>query len=293
MANAEKAKYRRLIEGSPLFDLDREKDYSAYRRELNNMREYLYHYVTTGNEKKYEVYGSYIIETADDCIRGYNRENGVPFLNYFLASWGKARKRLEGEEHANKKYGAMHFSRETLRAIRNYRRYAEKCLPGLTEGERNRRIALAMDITYKEAVELCWLSKAEAVSGDSPIRIDEESPSLWENLAAPEYGNAVEESEGAEETLAVIERLYRRVQERQKQILSDLVTIHILEDYSLIREQAEVFSFVNREIWENFIAGEPLPTQRDIARKYDRDESSVSRTWNSFLEKLREELVKE
>lgn len=290
MANSKKAEYRQLIEDSPLFGLDREKDYSAYERESKRMIGYLFSYLTTGKKgEEYKNYGMEILKTASRCIKNYDVSKGT-FLAYFMKAWKLEYSHAKGRENAEEESHGMKASRDDRRAVQKFRRLFDQIDRPCSVAQKIRQVAEAMGVTEEYAIRLWEQDNTVTLSGNSPQGGDEDGPEVFENIAAPEYGNAAEEREGAEETLAVIERLYRRVQERQKQILSDLVTIHILEDYSLTREQVEVFSFVNREIWEDFIVGEPLPTQRDIARKYGRDESSVSRTWNSFQEKVREEI---
>ena len=53
----DKLMYEALIQESPLFSLDKETEYSAYKRESYKMIEYLYCYLMAVNQKDYEPYG--------------------------------------------------------------------------------------------------------------------------------------------------------------------------------------------------------------------------------------------
>lgn len=294
MANSKKAEYRQLIEDSPLFGLDREKDYIAYERESKRMIGYLFSYLTTGKKgEEYMNYGMEIYDTASRCIKNYDTSKGT-FLAYFEKAWKLEYGHAKGSEKAEEESHGMKVSRDDWRAVQKFRRLYDQIDRPCSVAQKIRQVAESMHEMVEYVTRLWELDNTKFISGNSSQGGDEEGPEVFENIAAPEPGIATEENEAAEGILAVIERLYQRVQERQKPILSDLVTTYILKkEYALTSEHAEALSFVNREIWEDFIAGKPLPTQRDIANKYGREESSVSRTWKSFAKKVREELEKE
>ena len=49
------------------------------------------------------------------------------------------------------------------------------------------------------------------------------------------------------------------------------------------------FSFISESIIEQWNHDGSVPTQREIAEKYGRKESSISRTFKDFLEKIKRE----
>lgn len=67
----DKGKYRSLITDSPLFDIDKEQETVAYKRESYKMVEYLYCYLLAINEHAYEPYGSEIVKVATRCINNF------------------------------------------------------------------------------------------------------------------------------------------------------------------------------------------------------------------------------
>ena len=73
-----KEEYENLLNNSPLFDIDKERDFAKYDTErkkllaviLDYYRFYIYEY------KNLDGYGSSLMATADNCIKAYEKENG-------------------------------------------------------------------------------------------------------------------------------------------------------------------------------------------------------------------------
>ena len=55
-------------------------------------------------------------------------------------------------------------------------------------------------------------------------------------------------------------------------------------------ETDEKYSFINKDAIKEWKKSGVLPTQREIAGKYERNEASVSRTVKDFQKKLKKEL---
>ena len=55
-------------------------------------------------------------------------------------------------------------------------------------------------------------------------------------------------------------------------------------------ETDEKYSFINKDVIKEWKKSGVLPTQREIAGKYERNEASVSRTVKDFQKKLKKEL---
>ena len=106
-----------------------------------------------------------------------------------------------------------------------------------------------------------------------------------------ESGESAEEKVIQEENIYVIlekiEMAYKGLQERQKKIVSDVITTKICDTIEDINIAVEHFDFINVEIFENYKKTRRVPTQRDIAEKHKRDEASISRTAKEFIKKVK------
>ena len=83
-----------------------------------------------------------------------------------------------------------------------------------------------------------------------------------------------------------IGKVFADIQERQRPLVADLLTIKICSSLVNI---PEVDTFINWDIVNEWKKTGTIPTQRDIAQKYQRNEASISRSYKEFLKKLRKE----
>ena len=98
------------------------------------------------------------------------------------------------------------------------------------------------------------------------------------------------ESDGGtdkEELLDKIEKTFNSLQKRQKPIVSDIMTTKLWLDLEEIEKK---YSFISKDAIEEWKKSGVLPTQREIAKKNNREETSVSRTVKDFQKKLKKEL---
>ena len=78
------------------------------------------------------------------------------------------------------------------------------------------------------------------------------------------------------------------LQLRQRPMLSDMITLKLCDQIS--ETQRRQYSFISKDIMDAWTTTGVLPTQRDIAKKYGRDETSVSRSVKDLINKLRKEV---
>ena len=159
-----------------------------------------------------------------------------------------------------------------------------------------------IDCSTREFVET--LSDAMGLSETEVIEIIKISGIAVEsNASQNEYGEgydifdlvsssgSVEEKLTQEENIyAVFEKIemaYNGLQERQKKIVSDVITAKICDTIEDINIAVEHFDFINIEIFEKYKKTRRVPTQRDIAEKHKRDEASISRTAKEFIKKVK------
>lgn len=282
----EKEKYERLISESFLFSLDREKESIAFKRESYRMIELLYCYLLSINKKAYEPYGCEITEVAVRCIKNFDYTKGI-FLHYFNAAWKKEYKRIFENKAREEKYRGIKITEEDQRAVRKYIRLADKLGSNLSKEELYQKLSKAMCLPVDKIRELAQLSEL-SVASDTYIGEDGNEQSIWEIIpGTTDIGQIIEDAENFYELLRKIDKVFCTLQKRQKLIVSDLITIRICPLLEKIKEGE--YSFISSSITEKWRSQGRIPTQREIAQKYGRCETSVGRTIKEFCDKVKKE----
>lgn len=285
---ADKEKYEKLIQESPLFSLDKKAEPVAFRNARLKMIENLYLYLLSINKEKYEPYGCEITETANRCIDTYDCARGE-FLNFFNYAWKKEFKYTKNRERLAEKYRGLHVSENTVRAVRKYIKCAEKIEKKDKPEELYSKLAEAMELPVKTIRELAELVDIQVETGNSISDEDEEE--LWGHIANNvNIERDFEEKEGAENILNKVDKVFQGLRAKQQPIISDVITTKL---WMCLEEPEQRYSFISKEVAEEWNKKGTLPTQRDLAKKYGRDEASISRTVKTFLQKLKKEMEQE
>lgn len=284
--NYEKGKYEQLILESPLFDLDRKVEYTAFKRESYRMVEYLYCYLLSINKKEYEPYGCEIAEIATRCISNFDTSKGI-FLHYFNAAWKKEYSHILSKQMESSKYRGLHITEEDIRSVRKYIKIAEQLGNHTNPSELYKKLSEAMNLPLERILDLEKLSRT-SVCRDSYLDVDGEEQSLWNQLQDCDIVELnIESEEEINIIMARIDRAFCSLQKRQQAIISDMITAKIC--LFLTADAKRRFSFISESIIEQWSHDGSVPTQREIAEKYGRKESSISRTFKDFLEKIKRE----
>lgn len=278
--------YEDLIRTSPLFSLDKEAERVAYKREAYSMVQYLYCYLLAINEQKYEPYGCEIMEVATRCINNFDSSKGV-FLHYFKAAWKQEYSHICGDQISEAKFRGMKITEEDKRNIRKYLLLAEALEITASKQEIFVKISEAMDLPV-DKVQLIAQMKDIYVAGDSKINADGEEIDVWEQIPdGTSFEKQLESADSAEELFAKIEKAFTSLQDRQKPIMSDMITIRICSVLFDCQSAKKKYTFISDDVVQECFSSGTIPTQRSIAQKYDRDEASISRTVKEFLNKLK------
>lgn len=282
----DKQKYEKLIYESPLFSLDREREYAAFKRESYRMIEFLYCYLLSVNQYEYEPYGCEITEVAIRCISNFDESKGV-FLHYFNSAWKQEYSHIMGKKIEEEKYRGLRITEEDRRAVCKYIKLAQQMRMDCRADQLFEKLSLAMNLPIERIIELAQLNSV-TVGSDSYIGDDGEEQSLWDQIRGNEnVSQGIEAAEDIQELLRRLERTYGSLQQRQKPIVSDMITAKICT--FLTEAEAGKFTFISDSVLERYRKNGTVPTQREIAQKYSRDEASISRTINNFLKKLKRE----
>lgn len=282
----DKEKYEKLISETLLFSIDKDKQSVLYRKESLKLVEYLYCYLLAINKEKYEPYGCEIVDVATRCINGYDKSGD--FIHYFNAAWSREYSHICGNEIINNKFQGMKLSDQERRDIKKYMRIVSRCNPNMTQEERLIKVSELMELPLERikqlsetadtriVSEVAHNSEGEEVSLFDQVEEEFSTETYFDNLAS------------LTELLDQVEAAYSKAQERQKPIISDMLTIRIGLDIWEIEKLAKKYEFISFEISESIKHTGNVPTQRDIAEKYGKNEASVSRTMKEFLKKVRE-----
>ena len=283
MINAGKEKYEQLIRSSPLFSLDKEREVIAYKREAMKMVEYLYCYLLALNENKYIEFGLEISETARKCIRNYNKDMG-DFLFYFNAAWAKEYRRAFGKRQADQFRCGMHITEDDQLLVNKYLRFIEKYSDEYDEKKVIPANADALGITTEKVKEIIALNSVSFVSGDVCAE-DEESGRIFDIIGQEtDYETQFE----VQDLFVIIDTEYQSLQQRQKKLISKLITLKIsdyLQASENLLEEVQRYSFFDLEVFDLFANG--LITSRLIATQCGVSEQSASRSLKVFLDRVR------
>ena len=282
---SEKEQYEQIIRRSILFSLDRDREPAAYQRECLRMIESLYCFLMAVSKKKYENYGLEITETAKRCIKAFDPDKG-DFLRYFLSAWRREYSHIKRDEALSDQLHGIRISEDDRRNLARYLKLVNTAgtqpqTPALYE-----KLALAMGITADEVRQIAELSSVR-VNSDISLDHDGNEVSAWDFIPVDHTGlEGIEEEFDVEHWLQKIENAYLQLQARQKPIVSDLITVKICGSLSVQPVMAERYSFFSKEVLLQWKQDHSIPSQRDLAAKYGKQEASLSRTLRQFCEKI-------
>lgn len=284
----DRKEYEEKIKASPLFTLDKDTEYTAYKRELSDMIENLCCYALSGRWAAYEPFGLEILILVTECIKNYNASKGE-FLHYFNAAWKRERFRIDRDQREDEKYRGLHVVEDDRRSLRQYETLKQNSPNYGTEAFYD--TVSAAKGWSKEKIQKLEGQSSTTVYSDTYINEEGEEQSRWDMIPSrKDFVDELASREDAEEALRTIEEEYNRLQERQKAIISDVMTKEICPAVDC--EKILHYSFVNKSMVQSWLKSGKLPTQREIAEKYGRNEASISRTRKEFREKVKEEWLK-
>lgn len=288
-----KEELEKRINSSPLFDIDKESSPSLYKKEryllLENLTYYCRDYMLKG--RPLGSYSLSLVETADECIRYYDRGKG-DFLNYFNRAFKKKRDTEEARERAEAYRGGIKISDDDDKKIRKILRLAKLSGKDLNDPSLIRKIAEVMHVCEREVVALIRIN-ADAAAVPSTVRNDDgDETELFDTLASdePAADAALISEENVREIADELQRVFDTVQERQKKALSMMLTARYILACDCDYDQADRLlygrQFYDRDFAEECRISGAAPTDAAIAEKCGVLPSSLSRTFKEFKKKF-------
>ena len=215
----------------------------------------------------------------------YDKNRG-PFLIYFLSAWKREYSHIASDRQIEERLHGMKISEDDRRNVVRYVQFINSVGTNLDIMEIIHRLSDAIGISVEDIERIAAIEKTTVTSD---IAVDSEGNEfcLWDQLESED--SSFDELDGAEEVSALadeIEAVFSQLQERQKPIMSELLTARLCRQFPYQVLKQWRCCFLNDEIIETFHITGTIPSQKNIADKYGKKEASVSRTMRDFCRKI-------
>lgn len=286
--------YENLINCSPLFKVDKDRAPVLYKTEryrfLTLLTEYYQIYIFP--YKKLEEYSLPLMESAADCVKHYSAEKGE-FLHLFNYVFMRNLRISQGREKIDAVRQGIRIDKNTDELIRKIVRFVKNRGWELDDPAVIKKIAVATELKEETVVELLRINAAASVSSSIVQNEDGDEVDLFDLMdsSAPSAEGELIDKDNLSAFIDRIERAFRGVQERQKNILSMLLTVKIaetLESFQLLQKFLCGRTLFSEEIIQHYYESGELPTARQIAKMCGVSEQSLSRTFKNFKKKISE-----
>ncbi|GHT60136.1 hypothetical protein FACS1894109_17320 [Spirochaetia bacterium] len=286
-----KEEYEKLINNSPLFTIDKDKEGELYaaeeRRFLTDLAEYLSLYIFT--QDTFAELGLEIIETAKSCIKAFDSGHGK-FLHYFNYALSNRRRVSAGKKAAQERQHGLKVGDDTL--VRKVNGYAHlkgydlsdtSTIRHLCTDTMNLKVIAALcNVPTEGVVHTIRTIYETSVLGEFTLSDDGNEISIFDRLSTPE--TKLEMNDEVIALLKSIDSAYKNSRDSQKPLLKKLISIK-LAPVILELELDPAFDFWDADIEKQYRLTGAVPTARDIAAMFDVLEQSASRTINNFFKK--------
>ena len=281
----------KLINETRLFLIDRVKDKELFvaeeRRFLADLAELM-----SLVRKDFRRIGFEIVSTAKACIESYKAENGV-FLNYFNVALKRALFTQKAKEEISETRSGLKLDQKTNHLIRRILQYIKINGADPDESWFADKIADALNIPPEKAIEAIMINHDVFVqSGNVLITNKDGKKDELFNLIADKTSppdKALIDEVSVQTRIQAIDAAFQKQQERTKPLLSKLLTTRLLkalDDIQLIEKVIPGISFIDKQLYARYKENRSVPTAREIGESLGVMETSISRTINTFTEKI-------
>ncbi|GHU81960.1 hypothetical protein FACS189468_5520 [Spirochaetia bacterium] len=299
-----KEEYEKLLNNSPLFTIEKDKEGELYaaeeRRFLTDLAEYLSLYIFT--QDTFAEIGLEIIETAKSCIKAFDARHGI-FLHYFNYALSNRRRVSVGKKAAQERQHGLKVGDNAL--IRKVNGYARLKGYDLSDTSTIRHlctdtvsldvIAALCGVPAEDVIRTIRTIYETSVLGEFTVNDGGEEISIFDSfdvlnrVSTPE--TKLEMNDEVIGLLQSIDSTYKNSRDSQKPLLKKLINsklIPALLDLELdpVTVPYTAFDFWDTDIEKQYRLTGTVPTARDIAAMFDVLEQSASRTINTFFKKV-------
>ena len=286
--------YENLINNSPLFEIDKESSPALYKTERYNFLTVLtdYYRLYIYPNKPLDSYSMTLMETAIECIKYYNKSKGE-FLHLFNSSMKRDLHIAKAREIIEEKRQGIRVSSEDDKLIRKIIAFANSKGLDINDTTVQQKISKVLNIEFTRLQELLRINDDAVVVSSTITNENGDEIELFDLQASHEK---TAEDKMADESafISLVEKIddaFSSVQERQKKLLSMLLTVEVIkacdEDLDKARQSLEDKDIYNAEVFDYYNKNGALPTAKQIGVLCGVSEQSLSRTYKNFKEKLR------
>lgn len=263
---------------------------SARYNFLTLLTDYYRHYIFPN--KPLEEYSMTLMETAIECIKYYDKTKGV-FLHLFNGSMKRDLHIAKAKELIDNKRRGIKVAGEDDKLIRRIMALASSKGLDVYDMAIQEKIAKILDIGADKIRELIQLNDNTVAVSGTLKNDDGEEIEIYD--FQPSHDPTVEDSlcekSAIIELVDKIESVFVTVQQRQKRLLSMLLTVEIIKalDYDVAKttEILQGKELLNDEVVRLYVKNKELPTAKQIGLWCRVSEQSLSRTYKNFREKLK------
>lgn len=268
--------------------LDIRKDLRTRNEFINRLITY---YISYTSKETFEDYSTELMETAIYCLGHYDSKKGE-YTHLFNSEMKKAVQRAKYRERQNNKRGGLVLSKRVEKQIREMKLVAKQRNMDCREISTQKYLARYFQMSFEEVERLIFLEFCDPIRSDRQPKDEKGEISLFDLQSSDEKSA---EDKMAEEAsfIALVEKInafFSTVQNRQKRLLSMLLTVEIIEACEEDLDKAKEFlkgkELFNEEVFVYYEKNADLPTNRKIAENCEVSEQSLSRTYKKFKEKL-------
>lgn len=282
-----------LINNDPLFGIDKESNRKLYETQRTKFFELLvkYYQAYIYPNRHLQDYGYTLIETASECLKYFDRTKGE-FLHLFNNSMKRELMKAKAKAASEKYRQGIHISTEDEQRIRKIVALAKHKNLDIYDSTVQAKIGIALGISPDEVANLIKIND-NAVAVTSTVTNDDGDEVELFDLQVSHEKSA--EDKLVEETawIELIERinnLFNAIQDRQKKLISMLLTTEIIKalDYDIhqakrLLKDTQMFSL---QVFDYYEQNGQLLTAKQIGTLCGVSEQSLSRTYKNFKEKI-------
>ena len=286
--------YENLINNSPLFEIDKESSPALYKSERYNFLTLLtdYYRLYIYPNKSLDSYSMTLMETAMECIKYYDKDKGE-FLHLFNSSMKRDLHIAKAKEIIEEKPQGIRVSNEDDKLIRKIIALANSKGLDVYDLTVQQKISKALNLEPSRLQELLRIND-DAIAVSSTVTNDDGDEVELFDLQPSHEKNAEDKMADESAFVSLVETIngvFNTVQDRQKKLLSMLLTVEIIkacdEDLDKAKNVLTGKELFNEEVFDYYKKHGELPTAKQIGGICGVSEQSLSRTYKNFKEKLK------
>lgn len=290
--------YESLINGSSLFDIDRERDFALYNTEKNIFVTELAEYYRDCVYKPdfLENYSLELMESISECLKYFDKNKGTPFLHYLNKTLSKNIGISKAKNLRDEKRRGLTVGEKRERMIGKIIAFAHS--KGIDVRDRTSRehIAECLGISVEDVAELMLINEnAAAVNSTVTTGEDEEEETTLIDLLparTPTPEEIVIRKDSLRSLAARFDEGFSKLQNRPttRKIISMFLTARFtefIENRSMIAEILFGMSFADEVLLIRFERDASVPSLREIAAECGVSESSANRTIRNFIDGIK------